>query len=111
MLHEHPLKSTLVMFLNHRREKYQWHISYPGVYPAGKTFQEVSKCSQRTCIASEDWTEAAWVTKQVFPGCDCCLDRGKMVPDGLNWTAGASPVENWTCFKGKVVKLEDNQVN
>jgi len=82
-----------------------------GVHPAGKTFEEVSMCTQRTCIASEDWTEAAWVTKQVFPGCDCCLVRGKMVPDGFNWTVGAWPVENWTCCKGKIARLFDNQVN
>eukprot|EP00091_Calanus_sinicus_P004875 TRINITY_DN15235_c0_g1_i1.p1 TRINITY_DN15235_c0_g1~~TRINITY_DN15235_c0_g1_i1.p1 ORF type:complete len:121 (-),score=33.94 TRINITY_DN15235_c0_g1_i1:47-385(-) len=84
-------------------------VDETGLHPLKKSIPDPATCSIRTCEASEDWAHAAWVSKQQFPGCGCCLVEGKMVPDGFSWTVGTYPVETWECCRGKAVMIMEEK--
>eukprot|EP00091_Calanus_sinicus_P004876 TRINITY_DN15235_c0_g1_i2.p1 TRINITY_DN15235_c0_g1~~TRINITY_DN15235_c0_g1_i2.p1 ORF type:complete len:125 (-),score=37.55 TRINITY_DN15235_c0_g1_i2:47-421(-) len=80
-----------------------------GLHPLKKSIPDPATCSTRMCETSKDWAHAAWVSKQQFPGCGCCLVEGKMVPDGFSWTVGTYPVETWECCRGKAVMIMEEK--
>ena len=46
---------------------------------------EPSTCSERTCEYSATSQHSSWISRQVFPGCKCCVLDSKLVPDGYSW--------------------------
>ena len=76
--------------------------SCSGLHPIKTSIPEPSTCSIRTCEMTSGWALAAWVTKPVFSGCNCCLVDGKLVPDGYSWTSESYPVEILECCRGKM---------
>ena len=82
-----------------------YHILCLGLQALHTHIHDPSTCSIQTCETSPGWVEAAWVTRQKFSGCDCCIAEGKMIPDGFSWTVGKYPVETWECCRGKIVRV------
>jgi len=77
-----------------------------GLQMLGTEVYQPSTCSQRTCFYDKYLPFSLWISKQVLPGCDCCLrydpkTRGKhLVEDGTTWIVDGKVYE---CCRGDIV--------
>merc|ERR1719312_2472014 len=77
-----------------------------GLEVLGTEVYQPSTCSQRTCFYEKYLPFSLWISKQILPGCDCCLRRdpktGKeyLVADGTTWVVDGKVFE---CCRGDIV--------
>merc|ERR1719312_362846 len=76
-----------------------------GLQVLGTEVYQPSTCSQRTCFYEKYLPFSLWISKQILPGCDCCLRRdpkGKeyLVADGTTWVVDGKVFE---CCRGDIV--------
>ena len=62
-------------------------------------------CSTMTCAKRQENSQPTWVNKKSFPGFNCCLVDGELIPDGHSWPSVGNPLQ---MLELKIKKIKNN---